>query len=78
MATTNPTLNWAKSQQFASAKGALIAANVPGTDWMSFLDAIGWMENSGNYGGHGGAGGAYSGMYQVGSSQLGYEHFLAV
>ncbi len=67
--TINFQLVKADTQSFVANKSPLIA-NVSGSDWMSFLDALGWAENSGKYGGFGGFNNAYVGMYQVGNDYL--------
>jgi len=72
-----PAVNWQATQNSYNTKSTLINANVNRADWIGFLDAMGWMENSGAYGGAGGSGGAYSGMYQVDDVQLNYMSFYA-
>jgi Ca2+-binding RTX toxin-like protein len=64
------------SQNFYVLNSGLINSNVIRNDWVGFLDALGWLENSGQYGGLGGAGNAYAGMYQVGNAQLSYMNFI--
>lgn len=68
-------VNWQSVENFIDVKSPLVN-NVEGTDWISFLDALGWMENSGGYGGYGGAGNNYIGMYQTDTAQLNYIHFF--
>lgn len=72
-----PAVNWQATQNSYNTKNALINNNVNRADWIGFLDAMGWMENSGSYGGAGGSGGAYSGMYQVDNVQLNYMSFYS-
>ena len=49
-----PAVNWQATQNSYNTKSALINNNVNRADWIGFLDAMGWMENSGAYGGAGG------------------------
>lgn len=42
---------WSKTTAFYSTAYNKISTNVSGNDWIAFLDALGWMENSGKYGG---------------------------
>jgi hypothetical protein len=37
---------WSVTTAFYSRAYDDISANVSGTDWIAFLDAMGWMENS--------------------------------
>jgi Ca2+-binding RTX toxin-like protein len=67
-------INWSKSTSFYDEKNSLINANVTQNDWLGFLDALGWMENTGKYGGVNSSG--YIGMYQVGNDQLSYMNFI--
>lgn len=69
-------VNWQAVENFINTKSPLID-NVNRADWIGFLDALGWMENSGAYGGFGGAGQSYMGMYQVNNAQLNYMHFYS-
>ncbi len=65
---------WSKTTAFYSRANNDISANVSGNDWIAFLDAMGWMENSGKYGGISDKG--FAGMYQCDEKNLGYYHFL--
>lgn len=68
-------VNWQSVENYIDVKSPLVDS-VTGTDWISFFDALGWMENSGGYGGYGGAGNGYIGMYQTDTTQLNYIHFF--
>ncbi|WP_277344991.1 calcium-binding protein, partial [Metapseudomonas otitidis] len=68
-------VNWQSVENYIDVKSPLVDS-VAGTDWISFFDALGWMENSGRYGGYGGAGNSYIGMYQTNTTQLNYIHFF--
>lgn len=70
-------VNWSQATKFYSRVNALIQANVTRSDWIGFMDALGWMENDGKYDGLGGANRSYVGIYQVGDSQLNYVDFLS-
>jgi hypothetical protein len=65
---------WSATRAFYSRAYDEISANVSGTDWIAFLDAMGWMENSGKYGRISPKG--FAGMYQCDEINLGYYHFL--
>jgi len=67
-------VNWSTTENFYAGKSIIINNNVSRNDWIGFLDALGWMENSGQYGGVSAA--SYAGIYQVGDKQLAYNDFL--
>ncbi|MEN6422886.1 MAG: calcium-binding protein [Smithella sp.] len=64
-------VNWTKTTSRYNEKSSLIRSNVSNTDWLGFMDALGWTETTdGNYCGFGGWHNAYVGIYQVGSNLL--------
>ena len=57
------TVSWTKTTAFYNRASGEIISNVNSSDWIGFLDALGWAENSGRYGGV--SSGGMLGMYQA-------------
>ena len=70
-------VDWSQATKFYNRVNALIQASVTRSDWIGFMDALGWMENDGKYGGLGVANNSYAEIYQVGDAQLSYMDFLS-
>jgi len=69
-------VNWTKTTNRYNEKSSLINSNVSRTDWIGFMDALGWTETKdGNYCGLGGYNNAYVGIYQIGNDQFSYMNF---